>query len=184
VTPDPDCTWYFAYGSNLCAETFRGRRGITHGRAVPARVPGWRLVFDKPGIAIPDEGYANLVPDRAAEVYGVLYELTIPEHAHVELTEGVALGNYHRLEVDAYALADGAPGAAARALTLASDRRSPGIRPTARYMALVIAGAEEHRLPDDWIAALRAVPAAPETDDSRKQRAILDDVLRALRRDR
>jgi hypothetical protein len=98
----------------------------------------------------------------------------------VELTEGVALGNYHRVEVDAFALADG--DGPFRALTLASDSRSPGIHPTARYMTLVVAGAEEHRLPADWIATLRAIPTTPETDASRRQRAILDEVLRALRR--
>jgi hypothetical protein len=178
----PDSVWYFAYGSNMCAETFRGRRGITHGRVLPARVPGWRLVFDKPGIASATEGYANLVAEAGAEVYGVLYELTNSEHAHVELTEGVALDNYRRLEVDAFALAGGE--GPLRALTLASDKRTAGIRPTVRYMALVVAGAEEHRLPAGWIDALRAVSTTPDTDESRQQRAILDDVLRALRRDR
>jgi hypothetical protein len=149
---------------------------------VPARVPGWRLVFDKPGIAMEDEGYANLRPDPAAEVFGVLYELTLPELQHVELTEGVLLGNYARVDVEAFALADGA--GPIRAVSLASPNENPAILPTARYMALVVAGAEEHWLPAEWIAALRAVPSAPETDASRQQRAILDDVLRNLRRDR
>ena len=182
MTPAPGSVWYFAYGSNMCADTFRGRRGITWGRAVPARVPGWRLVFDKPGIAAEDEGYANLVPEPGAAVCGVLYELAAPELAHVELTEGVALGNYRRVEVEAFALRDGTGSVGA--VTLASDRRAPGVRPTRRYMALVIAGAEEHGLPAEWIAALRAVPAAVESDESRRRRALLDGVLRALRRDR
>jgi hypothetical protein len=182
VTPAADSVWYFAYGSNLCAETFRGRRGITWTRAVTARVPGWRLVFDKPGIAMENEGYANLRPDPAGEVYGVLYELTLAELHHVELTEGVLLGNYARIDVEAFLLADGA--GPVRAVSLASPKQSPGILPTARYVALVVAGAEEHRLPAEWIATLRAVPAAPETDASRQQRAILNDVLENLRRDR
>lgn len=181
MTPAADSVWYFAYGSNMCAETFRGRRGITWGRTVPARVPGWRLVFAKPGLASATDGYANLVPEPAAFVCGVLYELTLPELAHVELTEGVTIGNYGRIEVEAFALADGA--GPIRAVTLASEKRA-AVLPTARYMALVVAGAEEHRLPGDWIAALRAIRAAPETDASRRQRAILDEVLRTLRRDR
>jgi hypothetical protein len=40
--------WYFAYGSTMGSATLRGRRGIAVGRAVAARVPGWRVVFDKP----------------------------------------------------------------------------------------------------------------------------------------
>jgi hypothetical protein len=40
--------WYFAYGSNMESGTLRGRRGIPFRRAVAARAPGWRVVFDKP----------------------------------------------------------------------------------------------------------------------------------------
>ena len=40
--------WYFAYGSNMQSATLRGRRGIAYRRALPARVSGWRVVFDKP----------------------------------------------------------------------------------------------------------------------------------------
>lgn len=36
--------WHFAYGSTMGSATLRGRRGIAVGRAVAARVPGWRVV--------------------------------------------------------------------------------------------------------------------------------------------
>ena len=182
MTPAAGSIWYFAYGSNMCGETFRGRRGISATRAVPARVPGWRLVFDKPGVVPLPEGYGNVVPDPTAEVCGVLYELTLAELAHVELTEGVLIGNYRRAEVDAWALADAA--GPVRAVTLVSDRRAPELRPSGRYMMLVVAGAEEHGLPSAWVDALRAVPTTPDTDESGRLRALLDEVLRALRRDR
>jgi cation transport regulator ChaC len=182
VMPDEDALWYFAYGSNMESSTFRGRRGITWRRAVAARVPGWRLVFDKPPLVPAPEGYGNIVADAAAEVYGVLYELALPELEHVELTEGVLLGNYRRVEVAAWTVADGRGPIAA--VTLASDRREPERRPSERYLRLVVAGAEEHGLPAAWVDALRAVPAIADTDEALRQRAMLDDVLRMLRRDR
>ena len=51
--------WYFAYGSNMQTATFRGRRGIEFRRALPARVPGWRLVLDQPPLLPIGEGFAS-----------------------------------------------------------------------------------------------------------------------------
>src|SRR5437868_1477011 len=91
--------WYFAYGSNLQAATLRGRRGIDYQRAVPVRVRGWRLVFDKPPLFRAGTSVANIVADDAAETVGVAFAMTDDDHAHVELTEGVGFGNYRRVEV-------------------------------------------------------------------------------------
>src|SRR5262245_4315526 len=85
--------WYFAYGSNMETATFRGRRGIQCSRALAARLSGWRVVFDKPPLLPVGEAYANLVPDAAAEAFGVLYEIADDDLAHLDLTEGVLVGN-------------------------------------------------------------------------------------------
>ena len=172
--------WYFAYGSNMQTATFGGRRGITPVSAHTARAPGWRLVLDKPPLLGPAPGFANLVPDAGAEVFGVVYEISADDMAHVELTEGVAIDNYRRVEIDVVALAAGP--AALRALTLVSDKRAPGLRPSARYMALLIDGAEEHGLPDEWIALLRSLPTAAESFEAAAARALLDDALAKVRR--
>jgi hypothetical protein len=168
--------WYFAYGSNMETATFRGRRGIDFRQALPARAAGWRLVLDKPPIFPIGEGFANLVLDPAATVIGVLYEITAADLAHVELTEGVPLGNYRRADLAVEALA--APGVAIRACTLVADARAPDLRPSRRYMARLVAGALEHGLPEEWVAFLRAVPAGEETPEAAALRPLLDDALR------
>jgi len=66
--------WYFAYGSNMETATLGGRRRIRFARALPARAAGWRLVLDKPPLVPIGEAFANVVPDAAAHVLGVLYE--------------------------------------------------------------------------------------------------------------
>jgi len=68
--------WYFAYGSNMQIATFRGRRGIAYRRAVPARLAGWRLVLDKPPLVPVGHAFANVVPDPAGAVVGVLSSST------------------------------------------------------------------------------------------------------------
>jgi len=170
---------YFAYGSNMQRSTFADRRGIAPAAAVAACARGWRLVLDKPPLFPSGHGFANLAADPDAEVCGVLYDLTAEEMAHVELTEGVGVGNYRRVEIEVVRLAGAAP---ARAFMLVSDRRDPQLRPSAVYMKRLIEGAGEHGLPAEWIAHLRALPTAPDTTAAAAARAVVDDVLARLKR--
>ncbi len=173
--------WYFAYGSNMETATFRGRRGIEFLRAVPARVAGWRLVLDKPPLVPVGEGFANIVPDAAAAVLGVLYEIGEDDLAHVDLTEGVLIGNYRRIAIAVAPL--GSPDGLVEAFTLVSDRRDPALRPSRRYMACLIAGAEEHGLPAEYVVWLRGMPAGEETVEAKRFRPVLDAVLRRRKED-
>jgi len=168
--------WYFAYGSNMQTATLRGRRGIEPRRAMAARIPGWRLVFDKPPLVPIGESFANLTADPRGEVLGVLYQLGVTDLEHVELTEGVRIGNYDRLEVEARPLAE--PGDAVVAVTLASHRREASLVPSTRYMALLIDGAIEHGLPEAYVGWLRTVPARAESDEAARLRALLDEAMR------
>ena len=168
--------WYFAYGSNMETATFRGRRGISFSRALPARASGWRIVFDKPPVVPGGGAVANIVTEPAGVVFGVLYEITSEDLTHVELTEGVLSGNYHRVEMQAESLA--APTFATMAASVASDRHGPALVPTDRYMGCVIAGAEEHGLPAAYIAYLREVPVCHETAGVRER---IDAVFHELR---
>ncbi|KAF2003514.1 hypothetical protein P154DRAFT_520107 [Amniculicola lignicola CBS 123094] len=106
---------YLAYGSNLCNETFRGRRGIQPISQVNVIVPELRLTFDLPGIPYSEPCFANSAkrdPDTVAkhETYtesegdlreqdyhkdrwhkgmvGCVYEVTPSDYAHIIATEG------------------------------------------------------------------------------------------------
>jgi cation transport regulator ChaC len=169
-------TWYFAYGSNMQSATFRGRRGIDYRRAVAGRVPGWRIVFDKPGLVPTGNGFATIVADAAAEVLGVLYEIGDEDLAHVDLTEGVLIDNYKRIAVETQPL--GGAADPVRAFTLTSRHRDPQLLPSTRYMRMLIEGAIEHGLPTDYVDFLRAVPATPESAEAQTLRASIDEFLR------
>ena len=170
--------WYFAYGSNMQTATLRGRRGVVYQRALPARVPGWRLVLDKPPLIPARRGFANIIPDPHAEVLGVLYEISEAGLEHVELTEGVRIGNYAAVDVQAWTL-DGDGPLLARSLS--ADSRDASLRPSVRYMTLIIEGALEHGLPAAYVETLRAIPALEEDDEERAARALIDAGLRAIR---
>ena len=50
---------YLAYGSNLCAATFQGSRGIRPISALNVSVPDLELVFDLPGFCYSEPRFAN-----------------------------------------------------------------------------------------------------------------------------
>lgn len=168
--------WYFAYGSNMQSATLRGRRGVAWTRARAARVRGWRLVFDKPALLAVGHGFANIIPDPGAELLGVLFELSEHDLAHVELTEGVLIGNYAAVDVEAWPLE--APGEPVLARSLSSERREPLAQPSLRYMALVVEGAIEHGLPAEYVDALRAVPAIEESAEAASLRPLIDRLMK------
>lgn len=171
--------WYFAYGSNMQPATFAGRRGISPSQAVTARVRDWRLALDQTPLIPIGESFANLRPEPGAEAYGVAYEITVEDLAHVDLTEGVLIGNYERIEIAIEPLAADGP---TRAFTLTSEKQSPELIPSDRYMALLIEGAELHGLPSAWIAMLRAVPTCAQSADAIAGRRLVDAALAAARR--
>jgi gamma-glutamylcyclotransferase len=167
--------WYFAYGSNMQSATLRGRRGIHFHRALPACARGWRLVLDKPGFIPKGNAVANIIPDAAAEVWGVLYEIDEADLGHLDLTEGVLIGNYARIEIPVLLPTADAP---LSAFTLVSDRRAPDAQPSTRYMGLLIAGAEEHGLPATYVGFLRQIPALPESPEAAALRPFIDAAFR------
>lgn len=168
---------YFAYGSNMASGTFRGRRGIECQSAVVAQAAGWQLVLDKPPLVSIGHSFANIIPDPASVVWGVLYKIAGADLDHIDLTEGVLIDNYRRVEIDVLPR-----GAAAqppvRAFTLSSEKRDPTLRPSTRYMNLLVAGAEEHGLPAEYVAWLRTIPALTETPEAAAWQPLFDQALR------
>jgi hypothetical protein len=168
--------WYFAYGSNMQRDTLAGRRKIDFTRAIPVRVPGWRVVFDKPPLIPIGEAFANLIPDAAGSALGVAFEVTFDDLEHIELTEGVLIGNYHRVIVPVEPLVamDDPP---ATACSLSSDRSDPALKPSVRYMTMIVAGATEHGLPAEYLEILRAIATCEESPMARAFRPIGDAVM-------
>lgn len=62
--PTPATVLYLAYGSNLCAETFLGRRGIRPLSQVAVSAPSLRLIFDLPGLPYLEPCFANTAPRK------------------------------------------------------------------------------------------------------------------------
>jgi hypothetical protein len=137
---------YFAYGSNMALSRMIARAPSARSEGA-ARLPGFRLACDKLGTD--GSGKANLRPDAASEVWGVLYTVLPDDLAGLDRHEA----GYERVRVEVCWR-----GARVAADTYRSTRTTRDPVPFAWYKRLVVEGAREHRLPADWIRALEAWP--------------------------
>lgn len=131
---DPETVFYLAYGSNLCAETFQGKRGIRPLSQVNVVVPQLVMTFDLPGLPYLEPCFANTnyrvqKPSSTADekapllsdaplatryrktewkkgLVGVVYEVTTKDYAHIIATEGGG-ASYQDILVDCYELPAG-----------------------------------------------------------------------------
>ncbi len=146
--------WYFTYGSNLDPGTFLGRRRMRPRDTRRARLDGYRLIFDL-SIGKGERAVANLLPATESHVHGVAYSIGRIQAAWLDRTEGVPRA-YRRVEVPL--VIEDAP--AGEAFTYVSERRTPGRKPSERYMNLLLRGARHHGLPEHYVAWLRGIELA------------------------
>ena len=92
------------------------------------------------------------------------------------------IGNYQRRAIPVIPLAGDA--GAVEAFTLVSERCDPALRPSTRYMALLIEGAIEHGLPAEYVDFLRGISAQPPSPAAQALRPLLEQGMALLRRRR
>ena len=146
--------WYFAYGSNLDPETFEGRRRMRPRETRPGCLHGYRLVFDL-AVGRGERAVANLAADPDARVHGVAYAIGRLQALWLDRTEGVPR-SYRRVGVSLCAN----DGERLDGFTYVSERRTPGRKPSQRYLNLLLRGARHHGLPEDYVAWLRGIELA------------------------
>lgn len=222
----PPTVFYLAYGSNLCYETFQGKRGIRPLAQLNVLVPELVLTFDMSGLPYLEPCFANtkyrrqkseesetatitgnngtLLHSNSSKYHktrwqkglvGVVYEVTTSDYAKIIATEGGG-SSYTDILVTCYELppyCSSVPDSSDTILTLPSlkahtlycptfPRGHPALshngrvsRPdpnyaqaSARYLNLIITGADEHALPQEYIDYLRNI--RPYTLTSRRQK--------------
>jgi hypothetical protein len=146
--------WYFAYGSNMSPATFVERRRLSPRESRRAWVDGYRLCFDIP-VGPGERGVANLAADPAARTHGVAHLLSVADAERLDATEGVGGGLYYREAVDIVT-----DGGVVAGFTYRSSMTSPGRKPSARYLDILLHGARFHALPDEYIRALEGLELA------------------------
>lgn len=139
---------YYAYGSNLLTERIRINNPSAKKIAV-AKLDGWRLDFNLYGKSWHGAA-ATIIPDDDSHIWGVVWELDKSDMPNLDKQEY----GYDSLTVSAY----GHDGTKYECrsyvvnLPLQGDRR-----PSTIYKNVIIKGAVEHELPEDYIAQLKKI---------------------------
>lgn len=155
---------YFAYGSNLDPAQ------------MSSRCPGHQVV----GMAVMRDhkmvfpltshdwggGVAGVQMQHGAELWGMVFELNDADLAALDRYEGFrGPGDQHNLYdretvfVELTRADDGSFNRRLRVLCYLPKQANPA-PPSKRYMDAIIKGAVHHRLPDEHLAFLRAIPVA------------------------
>ncbi len=150
---------YFAYGSNLLTERLVHRCDAARPLGV-ARARGWRVSFAKYSVT-DGSGKATILPDTGT-AFGVLYELPKAQIGVLDAFAGIGKG-YDRL--DALAV-EGPDGACDAVSYIASDPRE-GLAPFDWYLALILAGVRQHRLPHTVWQAFHTIDHVSDPDPDR-----------------
>jgi gamma-glutamylcyclotransferase len=150
--------WYFAYGSNLSKPRMQNRTGPILASRV-ARLKDHRLCFnntDKEGI----ERYANIVPSAGAVTWGVAYWCSAQAMAALDRYEGVAEDCYLREWVEVETI----DGDRLQAEVYIGGQRFTVVegRPSDWYLDIILLGAKEHGLPEDYIRGIESLAKRPE----------------------
>jgi Gamma-glutamyl cyclotransferase, AIG2-like len=134
-------TFYFAYGTNMSTALMKRKCRDAKALGVACLV-GWRFV-------ISIDGYASIVPEPGAIVYGVLWKLCARDRAALDAYEDVGSGLYRRRML---------PIRYRRRVVSALvylGREGIGSHAKPDYQKTVIEAAQEWCLPKRYIAELR-----------------------------
>ncbi len=152
-------TWVFAYGSNMGSRGLAAK-GVRAVRSGGARLRGYDLAFDVPSVFYRIEGgVGNVVEGASAggrgEVQGVVHEVDDAGLARLDAIEATGILYERRtLDVQTY---DGDTVAAETYVGLPAIRQAT-LRPSARYIRVLVDGASEQGVDPGWIQRLRETP--------------------------
>jgi gamma-glutamylcyclotransferase len=144
TTHESAARFYFAYGSNMSSRRLVARvpGAISLGRA---HLPDWELVCNKRGRD--ESGKANLIERTGARAWGVIYRLD-PSHwnmldrfepGYTRETSTVIMDTRATVDVTLYL----------------ADPPLESLPPLDWYRDYLIDGAEEHRLPEEYVCSIR-----------------------------
>lgn len=132
---------YFAYGSNMDAA------------AMALRCPASQLIgrgrLHRHRFIIMKEGYASVVRDPRATVWGVVWDLALADVPALDRYEGVASGLYVKASQPV-----ATEGGVKRALVYFGRSAAPGI-PRPGYLEDVLAAARAAQLPSAYLQEVR-----------------------------
>jgi gamma-glutamylcyclotransferase len=149
--------FYFAYGSNMNHKHMKDRCPQTVFLA-PALLTGFSLAFRYPSTSFPGGGAADIIEEENSQVWGALWQSNEKDFVSLDKFEDVACGGYRRIEIEVFSKDS---NLALKAITYeVVDKLSFDMRPVKAYESLVLSGAKESLLPEEYIQDIKAFISA------------------------
>jgi|AP45_3_1055517.scaffolds.fasta_scaffold81290_2 gamma-glutamylcyclotransferase (GGCT)/AIG2-like uncharacterized protein YtfP len=142
-----DDVWYFAYGSNLDPYQKENRTGPIR-EAKRARLPNYRFAFNKIKNIEEKTGYANVMPDDGAEVWGIIFRCTKETLDQMDKYEGAP--KHYRKEIVSV-FTDEGDKCEAVTYVAQDGKKEDGLKPTSDYLERIVDGARHYNLPSEYI---------------------------------
>ena len=158
---------YFAYGSNMCKSKLRD---ITPSCKEPfvAKLKKHNLRFHKQ--STDKSGKANAYPtdNETDEVLGVVFNVDDSEVRNLDKSEG----GYNRTDIEVFDNEGNSHNV--KAYIAKKDKINSALKPYTWYKRLVIEGACQHSLPNEYIAEIEVIESEedPNKERNAKNRAI------------
>ena len=138
-------------------------------RCSTAKAIGTAFVYDYciefSKVSIDGSGKATIQSRKHNKQYGVLFEISYSQKEALDRVEGLGVG-YEQLALNK--VINCSNGVTYSAYSYQAIKLNSELKPFDWYLALVIAGAEQHGLPSDYIATLRQtnykVDQSPKSD--------------------
>jgi gamma-glutamylcyclotransferase len=154
---------YFAYGSNMLSQRLQARCKSASVSCI-ASVSGYRLALSK--MSRDGSGKATIVADPTSRVCGVVFNISSEDATELDRIEWRGKG-CERVELTALTHPEGS-SITVTAYIAHEDFIDPGLKPYDWYRDLIVMGAQEHNLPADYVATLRAIQAPPDPEPARR----------------
>ena len=157
---DSSTVRYFAFGSNLLASKMDGRGDTEVIARTRAAVSEMRLAFNMRMFPPLEPAMASIEPSSGETCEGVLYTLTREGYEALWQSEGGSMDRpgYEEIVVNTTVCGRIVPAITLRAAPWMRLRRDAP--PSARYKGLILSGAKEIGLSDDYVRDLAALPVA------------------------
>ena len=142
---EPEYIWYFAYGSNLKESRLRDRdvRVVDHKIGY---IEDYTFRYNK--IGVDNTGKGNIIDEEGSRVWGVFFK--IPEEDYEHLHKAHEVG-YRQIEVEG---TSGESRVKAKSFVALPENMDDAMTPHPEYHNIVLKGAEEKKLPKEYIQFL------------------------------
>jgi len=151
----------FAYGSNMLTARIRERAPSARAVAI-GHLTGYQLCWNKRS-RLDGSGKCSVseTGQQAHVVWGVVFEMGVENKPNLDRAEGLGQGYGERV------VKVNTEGGQLAVTMYYATSISPGIRPYDWYRELVVGGAREHRLPEEYVRTLETVEVMKDSDEDR-----------------